>query len=85
MIIDHIFKILTLFGFSLTIIGESLQIFPRIAGAIALQPASGFNYASQILLINRLGSTIYLFSASVIVDNGITPADINQTFLSSFH
>ena len=83
MIIDHIFKILTLFGFSLTIIGEFLQIFPRIAGAIALQPASGFNYASQILLINRLGSTIYLFSASVIVDNGITPADINQTFLPS--
>lgn len=78
-----IFKILVLLGFSLTIIGESLQIFPRIAGGIVLKPASGFNYASQILLINRLGSTIYLFSASVLVDSNISSLSISRLFASS--
>lgn len=72
------YLILAAFGLVISLCMEQSQIVAKTRGAVAGKIATGYMSAMKIMIVNRMGTIIYMFFLSLSIDIGIT----NRTLLT---
>ena len=60
-------------GLILANFADQAQVYFRTRGAVAARVAMGYQRATEVMLINRLGAAIYFLAVSIYVETSGTP------------
>lgn len=74
-----VFLTLAAIGLIVFLVTEQSQIIAKVRGARRSAIATGYNNSMKIMIVNRLGSILYMFFLALSIDVGIS----NQDFLAT--